>query len=118
MTQMFDETADFSSITGKKDLCVSDVIQKVFIEVNEKGSEAAAATAVMQSKGISMSIPKPKFVVDHPFLFFIKDKLTNMVLFMGRVVDPTLKNKDELSSEKESIEDDSQEKSCCRCTVV
>jgi len=79
--------ADFSGIDGTKQLYVSTVVQKAFIEVNEEGSEAAAATgAVMMMR--SMPAPPEQFVADHPFLFYLRDKTTGMLLFQGRVVNP------------------------------
>jgi len=88
MKDMFDSSkADFSRIDGTKQLYVSTVLQKAFIEVNEEGSEAAAATgAVMMMR--SMPMPPVEFKADHPFLFFLRDKLTGMLLFQGRVEDP------------------------------
>ena len=80
--------ADFSAIDGSRNLYVSEVVQKAFIEVNEEGSEAAAATgAVMMMR--SMPMPPEEFRADRPFLFFLRDKLTGMLLFQGRVVDPS-----------------------------
>ena len=80
---------DFSGIAGRPgDLYVASVLQKVFVEVNEEGSEAAAATGVMVMMR-SMPAPNQMFNVDHPFIFIIKDKLTGMILFQGRVVDPS-----------------------------
>jgi serpin B len=89
MSDMFDyRKADFSAIDGTRGLYVSTVIQKAFIEVNEEGSEAAAATgAVMMMR--SMPSPPEAFRADRPFLFFLRDKLTGMLLFQGRVEDPS-----------------------------
>jgi len=89
MNDMFsDGVADFSGIDGTKQLYVSEVLQKAFIEVNEEGSEAAAATgAVMMMR--SMPAPPEQFIADHPFIFFIRDKTTGMLLFQGRVSNPT-----------------------------
>merc|ERR1712178_617271 len=70
--------ADLSGISGKKDLHVSDIVQKAFIEVNEEGSEAAAATAMM------MPAPPKKFYCNRPFLFTIRDNESGMMLFAGR----------------------------------
>jgi len=89
MTDMFEAgTADFSGIDGTRNLYVAFVKQKVFIEVNEEGSEAAAATG-MGMMMRSMPLPPEQFTVDHPFIFFIRDKLTGMLLFQGRISDPT-----------------------------
>lgn len=89
MTDMFvGGKADFSAIDGSRNLYVSEVVQKAFIEVNEEGSEAAAATgAVMMMR--SMPMPPEEFRADRPFLFFLRDKLTGMLLFQGRVSDPS-----------------------------
>jgi serpin B len=87
MPTAFSETeANFSGMNGKKDLHISSVIHQGFIEVNEKGTEAAAATGViMRTSSIS-----PTFYADHPFMFLIQDNETGNILFLGRVVDPTL----------------------------
>jgi serpin B len=77
--------ADFSAINGKRNLYVSTVLHKAFIDVNEEGTEAAAATF-----GGMMALGKPvsdEFRVDHPFLFLIRDNLTGSLLFIGRVED-------------------------------
>ena len=85
---LFDiKKADLSGFTGSKSLYASALIQKAFIEVNEEGSEAAAATGMVVS---SRSLSQPaSFDCDHPFIFFIKDSKTGIILFTGRVVDPT-----------------------------
>ena len=72
------------------DLTKFKVLQKVFVEVNEEGSEAAAATGVVMMLR-SMPPRTRQFTVDHPFIFIIRDSLTGMLLFQGRVIDPTLK---------------------------
>ncbi len=77
----------FSGLTVRDDLFISDVIQKAFIEVNEEGSEAAAASFGMMSN--RMIIRMPPFICDKPFLFFIKDKLTGFFLFAGKIENPT-----------------------------
>ena len=79
------ERADFSGMTGKRDLHIQAVRHKAFVQVNEEGTEAAAATGV--SMGIT-SLP-PAFRADHPFLFLIRDHVTGSILFLGRVTDPT-----------------------------
>jgi serpin B len=87
MTDAFDgEKADFSGINGKGDLWISDVFHKAFIEVNEEGTEAAAATSVVLIKQ-SDELPTV-FRADHPFIFIIKDNRSGSILFMGRVINP------------------------------
>jgi serpin B len=88
MPDAFDNSkADFSGMTGKKDLYISRVIHKAFVDVNEEGTEAAAATAVVMGlKGMPM--PPPVFRADHPFIFMIRDMRSGSILFMGRVMDP------------------------------
>ena len=80
--------ADFSGMDGTKDLKIQDVIHQAFVEVNEEGTEAAAATAVIV--GItSLPPPVPRFRADHPFVFIIQQKDTGNILFLGRVSDPS-----------------------------
>src|SRR5262245_46088655 len=85
----FSAAADFSGI-GEKPLAISEVVHKAFAEVNEVGTEAAAATAIVMSRCAAVMRPvEPKvFKADHPFLFFIRARNTNAVLFSGRVLDP------------------------------
>jgi len=88
--QMFlPRVADFSMMDGGADqLYVSAVIQKAMIEVNEKGLEAAAATAALMVVGAMPPKPSPpvNFVADHPFLYVVRHRRTNALLFMGRVM--------------------------------
>jgi serine protease inhibitor len=78
--------ADFSPIDGKRDLHVSTVLHKAFVDVNEEGTEAAAATfGNVATLGIEL---EDEFKVDHPFIFLIRDNATGSLLFLGRVVDP------------------------------
>jgi serpin B len=90
MPTAFTRSADFSGMDGTHDLAISDVIHKAFVEVNEEGTEAAAATAVeMRATGaISRPAPIPVFRADHPFLFMIVDEETGSILFIGRVMNP------------------------------
>ena len=81
--------ADFSGISGYKDLYITKVIHKAIIEVNEEGSEAAAATAVVV--GTKAVMHKPVFKADHPFLFMIRHNETGSILFLGRVANPAAK---------------------------
>jgi serpin B len=84
MREAFKETADFGGMSDMKPWFITGVIHEAFVEVNEKGTEAAAATAVAAEGG------KPiEFIADHPFVFIIKENRTDTILFMGRVVDPT-----------------------------
>jgi len=89
MTDAFDsKAADFSGMTGRKDLCISAVIHKAYVDVNEEGTEAAAATAVtmkLTSVGPSRT---PVFRADHPFLFLIRDNHSESILFIGRAMNP------------------------------
>jgi len=79
--------ADFSSIDGKKDLFIQAVVHKAFVDVNEEGTEAAAATGLVVG-ALSRPMPPPAFKADHPFLFLIRDIRTGSVLFIGRIVNP------------------------------
>ena len=94
MPDLFGTDADLSGMTGSRDLHVDALVHKAFVEFNEKGTEAAAATAGL----ILLGGPTHEFAADHPFLFFIKDNETNSILFMGRLVRPegTTTAKDEL----------------------
>jgi serpin B len=77
--------ADFSGMDGTRSLFISNVLHQAFVEVNEEGSEAAAATAVVMEK---CSFGHKSFVADHPFLFLIRDNVSGSILFMGRLVNP------------------------------
>jgi serpin B len=89
MTDAFEaQVADFSGIDGTKDLVIQDVLHKAFIAVDEEGTEAAAATAVMIGL-TSMPVSDLQLTIDHPFIFLIQDQPTGTVLFLGRVLDPT-----------------------------
>jgi len=79
--------ADFSGMTGKPDLYITEVVHQAFVEVNEEGTEAAAATGVIM--GVKAVLIKKVFRADHPFIFFILEKRTGTILFFGRVIDPT-----------------------------
>jgi serpin B len=82
-------TADFSGMDGTHDLSISSVLHKAFIEVNEEGTEAAAATAtVMVIGGMLNPPPVEEFRADHPFIFLIRDKRTDSILFVGRMTNP------------------------------
>jgi len=84
-------SADFSGIDGTKSLSISKVFHKAWVEVSEEGTEAAAATATALAEpvGIGQEPPRPPvFRADHPFLFFIRDRRSGSLLFLGRLADP------------------------------
>jgi len=85
MPLAFSESADFSGIDGKRDLLIQDAVHKGYVLVNEEGTEAAAATAV----GVGTTSVPPAFRADHPFLILIWDRVTESILFLGRVADPS-----------------------------
>jgi len=91
MPLAFSGQADFSGMTGAKGLAIGSVIHKAFVDVNEEGTEAAAATAVMMRLTAMPSMEPPaEFKADHPFIFIIRDNNTETILFIGRVADPTI----------------------------
>lgn len=113
ITDLFSDAADLSGISGSKELFVSDAFHRAFVEVNEKGTEAAAATgkkiteyllrymivsisgylnAFLAFRFKARSFRRPpeiqKFVADHPFIFLIRDNRTKIILFIGRFCNP------------------------------
>ncbi|XP_055462745.1 leukocyte elastase inhibitor A [Psammomys obesus] len=78
--------ADLSGMSGSRDLFISKIVHKSFVEVNEEGTEAAAATGGIAT--FCMLLPEEEFTVDHPFLFFIRHNPTANLLFLGRVCSP------------------------------
>ena len=81
--------ADFSGIDGRRDLALADVVHKAFVDVSEEGTEAAAATGAIAVL-VSAVIPEHTvFRADHPFLFMIRDTRTGLILFAGRLADPS-----------------------------
>jgi serpin B len=91
MTSAFTQgIADFSGMDGTQNLFIWEVMHKAFIDVAERGTEAAAATAVVMN-GDASAPPAPQLVLtaDRPFLYFLRDKPTGAILFMGRVLDPS-----------------------------
>lgn len=95
MKDAFSNEADFSAMVPNPEdpgqhLNISDVIHKAFVEVNEEGTEAAAATAVVFARCCATTpAPDPVFRADHPFIFAIRDNATRSILFLGRIEDPT-----------------------------
>ena len=92
MPQAFGNAANFSGMTGKPEFSISAAIHKAYIDANEQGTEAAAATSTMfQALAMRRGIPQPPPIVfraDHPFLFLIRDTRSGSILFMGRVANP------------------------------
>ncbi|XP_020851474.1 serpin B6-like [Phascolarctos cinereus] len=87
MSDAFDGSkADFSGMSARHDLYLSKVVHKAFVEVNEEGTEAACATAAVMMLRSARMIPQ--FVVDHPFLFLIRDNSSKNILFLGKVISP------------------------------
>lgn len=87
MPVAFSADADFSGMTGERDLFIADVVHKAFVSVDEAGTEAAAATAVVMQLTAVPDMPI-NVNVDHPFIFLIRDIETGAILFVGRVVNP------------------------------
>lgn len=87
LNSIFSSSADFTNLTHMP-LTITDVLHKAVVKVNEEGTEAAAATAVIAKRSMSLA-PEPIVYADHPFLFFIWDRSVENVLFLGQVVDPT-----------------------------
>ncbi|MCE5278581.1 MAG: serpin family protein [Planctomycetaceae bacterium] len=89
MKDAFDPAAaDFSGMDGKRDLFISAALHKAFVDVNEEGTEAAAATGIMVGVTSVQIDEPPTFRADHPFLFVIRHNATGAMLFLGQVVDP------------------------------
>jgi serpin B len=90
MSDAFGSQADFSGMDGMRFLFISDVFHKAWVEVNEEGTEAAAATLVNVA-GCALESPPPPppvFRADHPFIFCIRDTRSGSLLFLGRFADP------------------------------
>ncbi len=89
MTDAFTDAADFSGMNGGKEkLKLQDVVHKAFVEVNEEGTEAAAATGVLVKPLSLPANPDPIFRADHPLFFVIRDNRSGSILFAGRLVQP------------------------------
>jgi len=88
MPTAFSTDADFSGMDGRKDLFISFVVHQAFVDVNEEGTEASAATGVGMK--LTAAIMEPTiFRADHPFIFIIQERDTGSILFLGRVVNPS-----------------------------
>jgi len=91
MPSAFNSEADFSGMDGDRDLFISEVVHKTVVDVAEKGTEAAAATAVIMALAERVTPERLVFfTADHPFLFLIRDAQTGCILFIGRVTNPKL----------------------------
>ena len=82
-----DRAADFSGMTGSRDLWISEIVHKAFVSVDEKGTEAAAATGVVMLESGPGKEPIA-VTVDRPFIFLVRDTVTGTILFLGRVSNP------------------------------
>lgn len=91
MTSAFSSQADFSGMSEQGGVFLSDVIHKAVIEVNEAGTSAVAASAVIATKGeLPSHPPRPEvFHADHPFVFLIRDQRSGEILFIGRGTNPS-----------------------------
>lgn len=90
MKAAFSDAADFSGMDGQRDLFISAILHKAFVDVNEEGTEAAAATAVVMRELALMRPESPAvFRADHAFLFLIRERSTGSILFLGRIANPT-----------------------------
>ena len=88
MPDVFDrDRADFSGMTGGRDLFIGNVLHKAFVAVDEEGTEAAAATAIIMET-TSAPMFDVSLTIDRPFIFLIRDKVTGQILFIGRVLNP------------------------------
>jgi serpin B len=91
MPLAFTDEADFSGITTAQRLRIDEVVHQAYIDVNEAGTEAAAATAMVMTASARLMDPEPpvEMIVDRPFLFALTDLRSGLPLFLGRVTDPT-----------------------------
>ncbi len=93
MPTAFTDDADFSGFTTAEPLKISEVLHQVFVDVDEEGTEAAAATAIAMQRAGGMPAPPVPFVVDRPFLFAVHHVASGAPLFVGRVADPRSGNR-------------------------
>ncbi|CAH1779515.1 unnamed protein product, partial [Owenia fusiformis] len=118
MVDAFNAGADFSPLCGLCNVRISKVIHEAFVEVNEEGTEAAAATAVIILKGV----PRPKiFRANHPFLFLIRHKKSGSILFMGRITSPNAEEEEEescLTKKPCPRRKGKLHKKCCGCPYM
>lgn len=91
MPTVFTDGADFSLMDGSKSLSIGAVIHQAFVDVNEEGTEAAAATGINMMVKSAMPQKPIIFNVNHPFIFLIQDKQSGNIVFLGKVINPILK---------------------------
>ena len=89
MPGAFTASADFSGIDGRRDLAISQIVHKAFVDVSEQGTEAAAATGIRMMPTAVRPRPTLVFRADHPFIFLIRDTQTGLILFAGRLTKPS-----------------------------
>ncbi len=91
MLQAFSNNADFSKMDERRETKIDEIYHQAFVEVNEEGTEAAAATAIVMVQTTAV-MPEEKIIVNanHPFFFYIQDNVSGEILFLGKIVDPTL----------------------------
>lgn len=87
ITSAFASTANFSRLSDQH-VIISKVLHQAVVKVNEEGTEAAAATAVIMKRAAAIGRPEPLFCADHPFVFFVWDRWSRTVLFLGQCVEP------------------------------
>ena len=80
--------ADFTGMSPSRELAISAVVHKAFVDVDEVGTEAAAATGVVMSRTAFIAAQPTVFRADHPFLFLIRDGRNGSILFLGRLARP------------------------------
>jgi serpin B len=90
MSLAFSDKADFSRMSTEEQLSISAVIHKAFVDVNEEGTEAAAASGVAMRATAAIASPEEpvEFRADHPFVFVIRDNRSQSILFLGRLMNP------------------------------
>jgi len=89
MMHLIKNKADFSGISTSEQLFITKAVHKAFVDVNEKGTEAAAVTAIKVGVTSVDPNPPPTFVADHPFVFVIQDNETGHILFIGKMTNPS-----------------------------
>ncbi|KAM6441945.1 neuroserpin isoform 2-T2 [Liasis olivaceus] len=90
ITEVFSQSADLTAMSDNKELYLSKAVHKSVLEVNEEGSEAAAASGMIAIS--RMAVLYPQIIVDHPFFFVVRNRITGTIIFMGRVMHPEVMN--------------------------